>query len=79
MAGRKARQIGLQKYVGTLQELKHSHRRHSAFWVGLYGHLWVGAMEFCTDLAFDLIHLKPQKLPYFQRGLRAMELIQPAL
>jgi hypothetical protein len=35
--GRKSRQIGLQKYVGRLQELKRSIRRHSAFWIGLYG------------------------------------------
>lgn len=35
--------MGLQKYVGRLQELHRLSRRHSAFWVGLYGHLWVGA------------------------------------
>lgn len=79
LAGRKARQMGIQKYVGRLQELKRSHRRHSAFWIGLYGHLWVGAMEFCTDLALALMRSKPNKLPYFQRGLRAMAQIQSAL
>ncbi|WP_334708687.1 hypothetical protein [Nostoc sp.] len=25
-----------QKYVGRLKELRRLHRRHSAFWVGLY-------------------------------------------
>lgn len=79
LAGRKTRQQGLQKYLGRLNELKRSHRRHSAFWVGLYGQLWVGAMEFWQDLANELMHFKPQKLPYFQRGLRAMALIQSAL
>lgn len=39
LAGRKARQMNLQKYVGRLQELKRSARRHSAFWIGLYGQL----------------------------------------
>lgn len=39
LAGSKVRQVGLQKYVGRLQELKHSYRRYSTFRVGLYGHL----------------------------------------
>ncbi|MHC5761057.1 hypothetical protein [Nostoc sp.] len=77
--GRKSRQIGLQKYVGRLQELKRSIRRHSAFWIGLYGYLWVGAMEFWSDLAIALMRKKPNKLPHFQKGLRAMTLIQSAL
>lgn len=76
LAGRKWRSMGLQKYIGRLQELRRHQRRHSAFWVGLYGQLWVGAMEFWHDLATELMRTKPNKLPYFQQGLRAMTLIQ---
>lgn len=79
LTGRTSRQIGLQKYVGRLQELKRSMRRHSAFWIGLYGCLWVGAMEFWSDLAIALMRFKPDKLPHFQKGLRAMALIQSTL
>lgn len=79
LAGRNSRQMGLQKYVGRLKELNRLHRRHSAFWVGLYGQLWVGAMEFWADLAHDLMRLKPSKLPDFRKGLRAMSLIQSTL
>jgi hypothetical protein len=79
LAGRYSRQMGLQKYVGRLKELHRLHRRHSAFWVGLYGQLWVGAMEFWADLAHELMRLKPSKLPDFQKGLCAMSLIQSAL
>ncbi|WP_250121648.1 IS4 family transposase [Chroococcidiopsis sp. CCMEE 29] len=79
LAGRQWRQKGLQKYMGRLQQLKRSHRRHSAFWLGLYGCLWVGAIEFWHDLASELMHLKLNKLPYFQQGLRAMTLIQSTL
>jgi hypothetical protein len=71
--------MGLQQYVGRLKELQRSHRRHSAFWVGLYGQLWIGAMEFWGDLAHELMRLKPSKLSYFQQGLRAMTLIQSTL
>lgn len=79
LAGRNWRQMGLQKYIGRLQELQRYQRRHSTFWLGLYGHLWVGAMEFWADLASELMQLKPQKLPNFQKGLRAMSLIQSTL
>lgn len=58
-ADRQYRHMGLQKYVGRLQELKRASKRHSPFWVGLYGHLWVGAMEHWSDLALSLIRLKP--------------------
>jgi hypothetical protein len=78
LAGRHSRKRGLQKYLARLQELKRTHRRHSTFWVGLYGQLWVGAMEFWSELAFPLMRLKPYKLPYFHKGLRAMTLIQSA-
>lgn len=47
--------------------------------LGLYGQLWVGAMEFLSDLADDFMRLKSAKLPYFQRGLRVMRLIQSTL
>lgn len=77
--GRQSRNMGLQKYLGRLQELKRIYRRHSAFWVGLYGQLWVGAIEFWFDLAAELMLLKPGKLLYFQKGLRAMTPIQSAL
>lgn len=79
LSGRRSRHMGVQKYVGRLNELKRACRRHSAFWIGLYGQLWVGAMEFWTDLASALMRVKPNKLPYFQRGLRAMALIQSAV
>lgn len=36
-------------------------------------------MEEWADLAQHLMRLKPNKLPYFQQGLRAMTLIHSAL
>ena len=79
LAGRKSRTLGLQKYIGRLKELKRVHRRHSAFWIDLYGCLWVGAMESWAELAESLMRFKPGKLPDFQKCLRAMSLIQPIL
>jgi len=76
LSGRKIKNIGLQKYISRLKELGRYPRRHSSFWVGLYGYIWVAGMEFLSDLVNKFWQLTPNKLPYFQRGLRAMELIQ---
>ena len=76
LLGRKIKNIGLQKYISRITELGRTERRHSSFWVGLYGYIWVAGMEFLSDLVNKFWQLAPNKLPYFQRGLRAMELIQ---
>ena len=78
-AGRVLKHKGVQNYIGRLKELRRNNLRHSCFWIGLYGQLWVGAMEFWSNLASALMRLKPAKLPYFQRGLRAMQLIQSTI
>lgn len=77
--GRHLKHKGVQNYIGRLKELRRLHQRHSSFWIGLYGQLWVGAMEFLSDLADNFMRLKSAKLPYFQRGLQVMRLIQSTL
>jgi hypothetical protein len=76
LCGRKMKNIGLQKYISRLTELGRVPRRHSSFWVGLYGYMWVAGMEFLSEQVSQFWQLTPNKLPNFQRGLRAMELIQ---
>lgn len=78
LAGQKFKRQGQQKYVSRLKELKRIDRRHSNFWVGLYGQMWVAGMEFCGNLVQELMRIRCNKLPFFQKGLRAMTLIQQA-
>jgi hypothetical protein len=73
--GKKIKTIGVQKYVGRLTEYGRSIRRHSSFWIGLYGQCWVIGMEFCQDIITELMRFRRNKLPFFQRGMRAMSLI----
>jgi hypothetical protein len=40
LQGRKFKLMGIQKYIGRLIEWKRAQRRHSSFWIGLYGQLW---------------------------------------
>jgi len=73
--GEKIKTMGVQKYVGRLTECGRSIRRHSSFWIGLYGQCWVIGMEFCQDVISELMRIRRNKLPFFQRGLRAMSFI----
>ena len=67
-----------QKYIGRLKELNRMTRRHSNFWVGLYGQMWIAALETCSDWVKNLMIIRPSKRKFFQRGLRAMAVIQTA-
>lgn len=78
LQGQKIKRLGQQKYVNRLQELSRIDRRHSNFWVGLYGQMWIAAIDLCGDWLKQLMIIRRNKLPYFQRGLRAMSLIQQA-
>ena len=68
--------MGIQKYVCRVKLATRKTRRHSNFWVGLYGGLWVETFEFCQQLVEQLMRLTPRKLPFYQQGLRAKMLIQ---
>jgi hypothetical protein len=67
--------IGIQKYVARLKEVKRTIRRHSSFWMGLYCHSWVIGIEGCEKMIEELMAIRRNKLPFFQRGLRAMSLM----
>ncbi len=73
--GQQIKRKGVQKYVGRVKEPGRIERRHSSFYIGLYGETWVNFMEPYQDLVTKLMRLNPNKLTFYQRGLRAMELI----
>lgn len=73
--GQRIKQLGVQKYVGRVKESGRTQRRHSSFYIGLYGQTWVGFIDDCWELVQDLIRLNRNKLEYYFRGIRAMELI----
>jgi len=39
--GCKIKKMGIQKYVGGVQQLGRAVRRYSKFWIGLYSECWV--------------------------------------
>ena len=78
LAGQKLKRQGQQKYVNRLTEPRRVEPRHSNFWVGLYGQMWIASMEFCGDFVRELMRSSPNKLPFYKRGLSAMHLLQQA-
>jgi hypothetical protein len=79
MQGIKIKRMGIQKYIGRLKEAGRNERRHSSFYIGLYGQTWVNFVEQCADVVAELMILARNKWKYYQKGLRAMELILSAL
>lgn len=75
ITGEEIKDMGLQKYVGRVKESGRTERRHSSFYIGLYGQTWVHYGQYCWDAITELMRLTPNKRKHYRKGLRAMELI----
>jgi hypothetical protein len=65
LQGKKIKNMGIQKYVGRLTQCSRSIRRHSSFWIGLYGQCWVIGMELTSEIVIELMRIRRNKLPFF--------------
>jgi hypothetical protein len=74
--GARIKQMGHQKYVSRQTELGRTQRRHSDFWVGLYGQMWLPNMGFCQPIIQQLLALSPAHNLHYQRGFIAMSSIK---
>ena len=77
--GQQIKRKGVSAYVGRVKEPQRNTRRHSDFYVGLYGQSWLNYHGYCADMIAELMQLSRNKRKYYLRGLRAMKLIQSAL
>ena len=68
-----------QPYVCRSQEKNRSRKRHSNFWIGLYGQNWIVAFHECEIWVEELMNSIRNKQTFYRRGLQAMSLIQQAL
>lgn len=74
--GQKIKRKGIQNYVARVKEYSRLERRHSSFYVGLYGQNWVTFKDDCIELVAKLMRLNPSKRKYYQKGISAMRLIE---
>ena len=67
--------MGLLTGLSPRQEYGRSIRRHSSFWIGLYGQCWVIGMEFVSEIVIELMRVRRNKLPFFQRGMQGKRIL----
>lgn len=79
LVGLNIRKTGHQEYINRLKIEGKNRYRHSYFWTGLYGFTWVKALDLCWSWVKNLMKTAPNKLPFYQRGLRAIDLIHKAV
>ena len=77
--GQRTKLQGQQSYVCRLQEKQRTRKRHSDFWIGLYGFNWIAAFHECQVWVEELMGSILNKQAFYRKGLRAMALIQQAL
>jgi len=65
-----------QTYVCRPQEKGRTRKRHSNFWIGLYGQNWIFAFHECQVWVEQLIGSIRNKQGFYRQGLRAIALIQ---
>ena len=76
LTGLNIRKTGHQEYINRLKIENQNRPRHSYFWTGLYGATWFLCMDLCWQWVEKLMKTAPNKLPFYQKGLRAIELIR---
>lgn len=69
----------IRHYICRPTEKGRTRPRHSDFWIGLYGFLWVESMTLWSNWSLLLMNLKPHKRLNFQQGLKALSFIQSTL
>ena len=77
--GQRTRAKGQEKYICRLTEKGRTRRRHSNFWIGLYGESWLVGFHECQLWVEEMLNLIANKKSFYQRGLRAINLIDQPL
>ena len=78
LKGQAIRVKAQQKYIARQRKVKQMPTKNSNFWIGLYGSRWLISDEFIKERVEKLMSLNRNKLPFYQKGLRAMSIIQQA-
>lgn len=77
--GQKLKQQVLQKYIARPETKGRSHKRHSAFHIGLTAYRWVPFWPRCQLQVQALLRLDRSKIEYHLRGLRAIDAVLATL
>jgi hypothetical protein len=78
LKGQAIKSKGQENYIGRERKIQQSLTRNSIFWLGLYGDVWIITREFVKQWVEELMKANLNKLLFYQKGLRAMAIIQQA-
>jgi len=76
LKGERTAVLGKSSYICRPKETARTKRRHSNFWIGLYGYNWIAAFHECQDWVEELIAFVRNKRTFYHRWLKAITLIQ---
>jgi hypothetical protein len=79
LQGEKTSTFGKSPYICRSKETERTRRRHSNFWIGLYGQNWLVAFHECQEWVEKFIASIRNKRTFYQRGLKALTQIEQAL
>jgi hypothetical protein len=79
LRGKRTQLQGQEKYVCRPQEKGRNRRRHSKFWIGLYGENWLIAQDCCREWVESMMSLVRNKQSFYQKGQRAIKLVEQPL
>ncbi|MCX7594877.1 MAG: IS4 family transposase [Fischerella sp.] len=79
LKGQKIQFSRQQSYVCRPCEQNRTRKRHSAFWIGLYGYNWIVSLNECQELVLEMMASVRNKQAFSHQGLMAMLLIQQPL
>ena len=77
--GQRLKQKTLQKYIARPETRGRTHKRHSAFHIGLTAYRWMPYWQCCQPQIQALLRLDRNKIEYHLRGLRAIDAVLAAL
>ena len=75
LQGKRTQLQGQEKYVCRLKEPGRNRRRHSKFWIGLYGENWLIALDCSREWVESMMSLVRNRQSFYQKGLKAIKLI----
>ncbi|PIG90418.1 IS4 family transposase [Gloeocapsopsis sp. IPPAS B-1203] len=67
----------VERYICRPKDRGRIQRRHSNFWIGLYGKSWLNNLQLCIHWVGQWMRINRNKQLYYQRGLKAIDQIQP--
>jgi hypothetical protein len=79
LQGASLQPLPVAEYICRPTETGRSTERYSTFWMGLHAPHWGQSFQNWSDLALNLMNLKPHKRLHFQQGLHALSLLQSSL